>query len=126
MSWLRLELAGGRTAYTPGDEMAGTASWHMDGLTESVVLRLFWYTEGKGDRDVGVAEELRFDPPSPEDRRELRFTLPEGPYSFSGKLISLIWALELVVEPGEHTERQEIVLSPTGEEVRLQPAETPG
>jgi hypothetical protein len=45
--------------------------------------------------------------------------LPEGPYSFSGKLISLIWALELACSPGSETVRREITVSPTGHEIVL-------
>jgi hypothetical protein len=45
--------------------------------------------------------------------------LPLAPYSFSGKLISLIWGLELVLEPSQETARFEFTLSPTGEEIML-------
>jgi hypothetical protein len=31
----------------------------------------------------------------------------------------LIWALELVAEPGEHSTRVEIIVSPTGGEILL-------
>ena len=44
---------------------------------------------------------------------------PEAPHSFSGALISLIWAVELLVEPGGLSERIEITVSPTGEEILL-------
>ncbi len=37
---------------------------------------------------------------------------PRSPYSFSGKLISLIWALELVALPGREAARTEITLAP--------------
>jgi hypothetical protein len=55
-----------------------------------------------------------------EDARSFRFRLPESPYSFSGKLISLTWALELVAEPSKELARQEITLAPGGEAVRLE------
>jgi len=51
------------------------------------------------------------------DRREFRFRLPEGPYSFSGKLISLLWAIEVVASPGDMAGRAGIVVSPSGREV---------
>jgi hypothetical protein len=53
------------------------------------------------------------------DNREFQIVLPDGPYSFSGKLISLVWCLELVVEPGSLCERKEIVISGSGTEVDL-------
>src|ERR1043166_4380135 len=51
--------------------------------------------------------------------RAVGLRLPESPYSFSGKLISLVWALELVAEPSKEVIRREFVLAPGGEEVRL-------
>jgi len=39
--------------------------------------------------------------------------------SFSGKLISLVWALELVVLPKGASTRQEIKIGPGAKEVRL-------
>lgn len=52
------------------------------------------------------------------DRRDFRFRLPAGPYSFEGKLITLAWALEAVIA-GAVLGRLEITVSPTGEPVRL-------
>ncbi len=98
MSRLEISTEGGRLAFHPGEELRGTASWSLDAPPTKVELRLFWRTEGKGSQDVGVVETLSFDGAGAEDRREFRLRLPPGPYSFSGKLISLIWALELVAE----------------------------
>jgi len=84
-----------------------------------VELRLFWHTEGKGTRDVEVIETLSFSVPSRQDRRDFRFRLPDSPYSFSGKLVSVIWALELVLLSSGETERLEIVVSPTRTELAL-------
>jgi hypothetical protein len=117
----RLEISteGGRLAFHPGEELRGTASWSLDAPPTRVELRLFWRTEGKGSQDVGVAETLSFDGAAPEERREFRLRLPPGPYSFSGKLISLIWALELVAEPGADASCQDITVSPTGREILI-------
>ena len=53
------------------------------------------------------------------DDRSFSLRLPREPYSFSGKLISLVWALELIVEPGSNVTRQELVMSASGKEVVL-------
>ena len=63
-------------------------------------MRLFWYTRGKGTEDVGLVDTVAFPNPQTTDQRTFRFALPEAPYSFSGKLISIIWAIELILEPG--------------------------
>jgi len=117
MSELRLELVGGRTTHRPGEPLSGRVTWRVERQPTAAELRLFWYTSGKGTEDVGVVETLSFAAPRPEDHRDFTLPLPREPYSFSGRLISLIWAIELIVEPGGHVERQEFVLSPTGKEV---------
>ena len=117
MSRLEISTEGGRLGFHPGEELRGTASWSLETPPTKVELRLFWRTEGKGSQDVGVVETLSFDGAGAEDRREFRLRLPPGPYSFSGKLISLIWAFELVAEPGADAGRQDITISPTGREI---------
>jgi hypothetical protein len=119
MSDLRIELAGGRTAYTPGEPLSGRASWRVPEQPSSVELRLFWYTSGKGTQDVGLVDTSSFASPRLDDGRDFTLPLPREPYSCSGKLISIVWALELIVEPGGHVERLEFVLAPSGHEVIL-------
>jgi hypothetical protein len=91
----------------------------LDAKPKSAEVRLFWYTEGKGTRDLEVVATQELDAPNQNDERPFRFAAPEAPYSFSGKLISLIWALELVTEPGGQAERLQVAVSPTGEEIML-------
>jgi hypothetical protein len=117
---LRIELAEGRSSYLPGETVAGHAAWCLEGAPASAELRLFWRTEGKGDSDQEIVEALPFAAPLPDDRRPFAIRLPAAPWSFSGKLVSLIWALELVVS-GEGAARVEIIVSPTGEELLLHP-----
>ncbi|HTD53332.1 MAG TPA: hypothetical protein VK780_09925 [Thermoanaerobaculia bacterium] len=123
MSRLEISTDAGRLAFHPGEELRGVASWSVETPPTKVELRLFWRTEGKGSQDVGLVETLSFDGARPEERREFRLRLPPGPYSFSGKLISLIWALELVAEPGADAGRQDITISPTGREIVIAAAE---
>ena len=110
-----------RRSFRPGETLEGVAGWHLDKSPESVELRLFWFTRGKGTEDVGVVNQLTFQSPQPEEGRQFSFTLPADPFSFSGQLISLIWAIELVVDPGNQSARFEFVMSPTGEEILLHP-----
>ena len=94
-------------------------TWQVDDPPQSAELRLFWYTSGKGTQDVGNVETVVFQTPQTHDDRTFSLTLPREPYSFSGKLISIVWALELIVEPGANVERQEFVMSASGAEVVL-------
>jgi hypothetical protein len=121
MEWMQVETRDGATAFAPGEAVEGTVSWQLEKPAQSVELRLFWYTQGKGDQDVGVVSTVPFPEPALQDRRGFRISLPLGPYSFSGKLISLLWALEVVAEPGSRAGRLEITVSPSRREILLQP-----
>jgi hypothetical protein len=116
-----IETTDGRRAFRPGDRIEGTASWYLERQPGSVELRLFWYTQGKGTQDVEIVQTVPFESPGAVDSRAFSVELPVAPYSFSGKLISLIWALEVVAEPGGETGRLELTVSPTGVEILLRP-----
>jgi hypothetical protein len=123
---IQVETRDGVTSFRPGDDVSGRAWWQLDRQPEEVVARLFWYTRGKGTQDVVVVQEETFPAPGAQDQRKFSFRLPEGPFSFSGSLISLIWAVEVVAMPGEESGRVELVVSPTGDEIRVMPVEAPG
>lgn len=126
-SWARLDVAEGRRVFAPGDTLEGDASWHLEEEPEWVGVRLYWRTEGKGDQDVDVVARERWEAPGADaGSRAFRFELPEGPYSFSGKLITLYWGLELVAEPGGALFHVDLTVSPTGGEIRLGSAEPDG
>ncbi len=104
--------------YQPGAEIKGRVSWTSEVAPRLAELRLFWFTKGKGDRDAETAEAATFDLPQSSDSREFRFRAPEFPPGFSGRLISLIWALELVLEPGGSV-LTELVIGPEGRELQI-------
>ncbi len=120
MERLALETEGGQVAYAPGAELRGEVSWELERPADRVEVRLFWYTRGKGTTDVQVVKIQRFDVVGLRGRQPIRFVLPEEPYSFSGKLISLVWAIEAIAEPGERTVRLELVVAPDEKEIQLQ------
>ncbi len=119
MEKLSIVLNEDKAAFAPRETIRGTVRCSLDAGIRHLVLSLFWYTAGKGTRDVGVIETRQFDEPGAVGWKDFSFTLPDGPYSFSGKLISLIWALELTCSPGSDTVRREITVSPTGQEIIL-------
>jgi len=119
MGKLDIELNDGRDTFAPAELVEGRIEWSLDANPKALELTLLWYTSGKGTRDVHVLYTNRTDSPGAFGSDKFSFTLPPGPYSFSGKLISLIWALELTCTPGDETLRKEIVVSPTGREILL-------
>ena len=119
MDDLKIELRDCEAVYLPGGRVQGAVRWSLQSNPESAELSLFWYTSGKGTQDVGVVETLKWDAPGASGVKDFSFTLPSGPYSFSGTLISLIWAIELTVFPGSQTQKLELTVSPTGSEIIL-------
>ena len=122
MQELSIDITEQKTEFRPGEKIAGTLRWNLPENPESVELTLFWRTEGKGTQDIGVIETETFESPGSLGQKDFAFKLPPEPYSFSGKLISIIWALEATAYPEEQTIRQEITISPTGREVVLDKA----
>jgi hypothetical protein len=119
MTMLTLHTAEGRTWFAPGELIEGRSSWYFEGDVEAIEVRLFWYTTGKGSQDVGIARTLRTDSPEISGHRDFSIRAPDGPYSFSGKLITLSWAIELVALPGGETERLDLRIGPQPVEVDL-------
>jgi len=116
---LTIRTDGGRTWFRPGEIVEGDVSWLLDTDADDLEIRLFWYTSGKGTRDVKIVDSSRTSVPGRNGTRSFRLQASDGPYSFSGKLITLSWALELVVDPGGVSERLDLVIGPQPIEVQL-------
>lgn len=116
---LAIEISRGRSAFAPRESVSGTFHWQLTRPARWIEGRLFWFTRGKGTMDVAIVDRARFETPDRQDRQTFRFALPDRPYTFSGRLISLIWAIELIAEPGDRNQRVEIVVAPGGREVLL-------
>jgi hypothetical protein len=116
---MTIEIEGSRRAFSPGDTLSGRVTWTLESDPKDAELRLFWYTAGKGTQNVGVENAIVFDNPTRRESRDFRMILPNAPFSCSGSLVSIIWALELIIEPSGLTERVNITLAPGGHEVIL-------
>jgi hypothetical protein len=119
MSRLQIEPPDGRTHFEPGTEIEARITWELDEPCEALELRLVWNTAGKGTTDLAVVDTVRFENPPPQGSEPVALRLPHSPYSFSGRLVSLVWALELVALPDGDSTRQEIVVAPAGREILL-------
>ena len=124
---MRLGLRDNRATFNPGEMLDGAVLWEGPEKPTLAEVRLLWFTRGKGTEDGEVVETVTFDNPQAGDTRQFTIRLPNAPYSFNGKLIALSWAVELVIEPGDHFQRVTFTMGPGGEEVRLpmgMPSET--
>ena len=116
---LTLQTTDGGAWFKPGELVEGRATWHLDEDTEAIEVRLFWYTSGKGSQDVEIVRTLRTGSPDTSGHRDFSIRVPSGPYSFSGKLITLSWAIEIVALPSGETERLDLLIGPQPVEVEL-------
>jgi hypothetical protein len=108
-----------RTAFAPGETLTGTARWELDEPVESLELRLTWETAGKGTKDSSTVKSVFFPSPGLSGMQDFTMKLPDGPYSFSGQLITLSWALWLIPKKSKQSGKFPIVISPTGREINL-------
>ena len=122
---IRLGLREDKTAFRPGEAIAGAVLWEFEKAPASAEVRLVWFTRGKGTEDGGIAATVTLDAPPAADTREFSFDAPNGPYSFSGTLIAVLWAVEFVAKPGSEFERIEIVIAPEAREITLPRIEQP-
>jgi hypothetical protein len=106
----RLGVRGGRRVFRPGEVIEGVAGWSRDKVPTLAEVRLLWFTRGKGTQDVTVVETAKLSAAEREAVQPFRFTLPDGPVSFEGRLVAVNWAVELVLEPGAESARWEFAL----------------
>jgi hypothetical protein len=92
------------TPHLPGSALSG--EFQIDAVEadeiSAVELSVLWYTEGKGDEDLGVHHFERF---TSEDAssaslielRKFSVALPRSPLSYEGVLIKLRWCVRVRV-----------------------------
>lgn len=117
---ITIQLTDPDSKYSPGEPIRGTVRWSSpESKPDSIDIRLIWFTRGKGNRDVEVVGNSAFEPSGESGEHEFEFQAPEHPYSFSGKLISLVWAIEAISFPENEAEQAELTIAPRGVEVIL-------
>lgn len=109
--------------FQPGEEITGAAQWVLRHAPKAVEVRLLWHTTGRGIEDACVVDTVSFDAPLQDDTRPFKFTAPDAPYSFTGSLIKLEWAVELVALPTNDNARAIITIAPAGKAIELTEAD---
>ena len=106
--------------YRPGEPVSGMVRWHGRDQVREIELRLIYYTSGKGTSDVKTIAVEKFPRPGASESRSFELTaFGRHPWSFSGKLVSVVWGLELVFDDEELAAKCELIVSPTGAEIDL-------
>lgn len=115
---ISIRLGQSDAAYAPGDSIHGEVTWTEQERTKTIEARLIWYTLGFGSRDLQIVDRTVWDA-TPEGRGRFDFQAPRQPYSFSGRLISLVWAVEVVTLPSKKAESATLVIAPERREIDL-------
>lgn len=101
---LSIQLFDHLPSHLPGDTLR--CDYQIDAVGEddvqAIEISVLWYTEGKGDGDMGVhyfERHLANDEMAGDLRqlRRLAATLPNSPLSYQGKLIEIRWCVRLRV-----------------------------
>jgi hypothetical protein len=106
-------------AVEPGARVRVAVAWTADDEPERLELCLLWRTLGKGTQDVELVRTLALERPGRAGEHVFELDLPDYPWSFSGKLVTLEWTLEALLEPGDAVARETLVLAPGAAEIRL-------
>lgn len=115
---LEIQATRSRHNFEPGEQVELEVRWDLAKAPDQLELRVLCNTVGKGDTDLQLAELWKLAHPAAHGRERITITLPHAPYSYSGKLISFVWAFELLAPPLKETNRLEFILAPQGQELR--------
>lgn len=118
----RIDLGREDGRHYPGEAVSGTVHWSFPAVPLNAAVRLLWRTEGKSwPEDHGVAITQLFADVQAADWRAFQFSLPVTPYSFSGKVLSIVWHVEFVARlrwrPQKIEASRIITMSPTGDPI---------
>ncbi len=119
MSTVRIGTKENQKAYRPGETIEGAMGWELPEAPAAIEVRLFWQTRGKGTEDVEIVDRVRIERPAEQGALPFRFTAPAEPVSFAGRLVALIWALEVVVLRQGPSARVDLIIAPDGREIVL-------
>jgi hypothetical protein len=99
---LSICLIGSKRSFSAGDELV--CEYQIDAIDpadiQAVEASIVWYTEGKGEEDMGVHFFERRLPGDADDgdlrpMRRLRTRLPNSPLSYTGAILSIRWCVRL-------------------------------
>ena len=98
------EVEGEFQRFRPGETMQGSIQVMPQGdmNCRHLFARLVWQTEGRGDRDRGVVEELDLYQgqlrAGTSMHHSFHFRLPQEPWSYAGYYINIIWHVEVSID----------------------------
>lgn len=117
MTELKIELS--HEEFLPNETIKGKIIWHLQKPPETITLNIGWYTEGRGTEDAHIEYERQWSMMFLTGDKNFMFKLPPSPYSFSGKLIELLWYVSVETKKGNIHTRTDIIVSPNKKTVMI-------
>jgi hypothetical protein len=109
--------------FLPGDEVKGRVSLvgEIPNKIDKLNVDLVWRTRGKGTVDSEVVDSVEFTLPGIADGGRFSLKIPEaGPYSLAGRLLSIVWYVELRARKQKDAlAAMHMTVSPTGQPVSI-------
>lgn len=103
-------------ALKPGGVLEGTVMWELESPAKKITINFFWFLEKYGDvEETNIISSLEAENIQPHGYKNFAFDIPRQPYSFSGNLFSIKWAVECVVDKDSVV--QDLVVSNNGQEI---------
>lgn len=124
MSRVKINIDNNRTTFLPGETVPVQLEWDLDQAPGTIILNLFWFTKGHGNREFERVQSETVEDPGLGGKADFEFSFPPIPYSFHGKCFSLIWAFDAELVALKETFRQEITIGPGKECVAVHQMET--
>lgn len=119
MDKISIQLKDGKISYQPGEKINGELEWDLNQEVENIAINVFWYTEGIGNQDSEIAGTEIIKSPLKSDRQSFEIELPMAPYSYSGQISSLKWAIEATVLKDKVKDVKEFSMMPGNKEIIL-------
>jgi hypothetical protein len=116
---MQINIDGDQSAFRPGETIHGSISWALPVAPAQISVELFWTTRGKGTVDSEVVQSKQIKQPAASGQERFLLVVPNGPYSFSGKLVSVLWGVRLIIHPSQEQAQVNLTVSPTGSEINL-------
>ena len=116
MTSIDLKFKGSR--FKPGQVLDLRLVWADKHPFERMSLSLVWHTRGRGTPENHIAFSVDIENQNPSGDQRISLRLPDGPYSYSGKFITLSWTLEAILHESEQEHIKTIVIGPNQKEQR--------
>jgi hypothetical protein len=99
---ITISLSSSQRTYAPGETLAGEFTVYdlTSDEIKAMELSLLWYTEGKGEEELGVHYFERILPGSvagfdPQIPRPFTAKLPNSPLSYDGVIVNIRWCVRV-------------------------------